>query len=284
MKTIIKPASEYLSLLLISLIILHSSCSKHQEAAESSPSVTASTTDAVSENIETTTAGGMSKTEITAGNKIIRNASVRFQVADHQHSFYEIQNLLKNYEAYLTSSHDSRSDDKLETTMVIRVPVHNLENLLRKLTEQSLYLDYKNISSEDVTAEFVDISARLKTKQAVEQRYVALLKQAKNLKEVFEVENQLRLIREEIEGTQARINYIRDQAAYSTITLQIYQNNAGNAAGRNFLVRVGNALHYGWDLLLSLIIGLLYIWPVWLLLLLAFYGLRILMRKYPPIR
>jgi len=216
--------------------------------------------------------------------KVIRQASVRFQVKNYQKSVDTIQSLLQHYGAILASSNDTRQDDKLETTMIIQVPSQNLENLLKKLVNQSVYLDYKNISSEDVSGEFVDISARLKAKQVVEQRFLDLLKDAKKLDDVFTIEKQLLAIREEIEATQARINYLQEHVSYSTITLEIYVQNSGNTSGNNFLIRVVNALAFGWNLLLSLMIGLLYIWPILAVFPIAVYLMRKFTQKYPPVR
>jgi len=158
--------------------------------------------------------------------KVIRQASVRFQVKDYQKSTDTIQSLLQHYGAFLASSNDTRQDEELETTMIIQVPSQNLESLLKELINQSVYLDYKNISSEDVSGEFVDISARLKAKQVVEQRFLDLLKDAKKLDDIFTIEKQLLAIREEIEATQARINYLQEHVSYSTITLEIYEHSA----------------------------------------------------------
>ncbi|MBK0402553.1 DUF4349 domain-containing protein [Adhaeribacter sp. BT258] len=216
--------------------------------------------------------------------KIIRNANLRFQVADYPKSLNAIQNMLKSYGAFLVSSNEVRVNNSLENDLMIRVPSKNLDALVNKLTEKSIYLDYKNLSSEDVTTEFVDISARLKTKQAVEQRYLELLKQAKNVKEIIEVENQLRQIREEIESTQARINYINRQVSYSTIHLQIYENSARQTGEQNFMVRILNALRNGWDLLLSFVVGMLYIWPFLIIIFLVIFGLKKFMKKHPPVR
>jgi hypothetical protein len=184
----------------------------------------------------------------------------------------------------VVSSNEVRVDNSLENNFVFRVPSQNLDALVNKLAEQSIYLDYKNISTEDVTTEFVDISARLKTKKAVEQRYLDLLKQAKNVKDIIEVENQLRQIREEIESTQARINYINQQVSYSTITLQVYENSSRQTGDHNFLVRILNALRNGWDLMLSFLVGVLYIWPFILLAALSVFLLKRFIKKHPPVR
>lgn len=217
-------------------------------------------------------------------SKVIRNASIRFQVKDFNQSLQQVQNSLKGYGAFLASSQDNRQDNQLETTLEIRVPANNLDPLMEHLVKQSIYLDYRNLSSEDVTTEFVDLNARLKAKKAVEARFLDLLNQAKTIKDILQVEQELKSIREEIETMQGRLNHINTRAAYSTITLTIYEKTAGPSVGNPFLIRVSNALKYGWDLSLSLFIGLLYIWPFLLLIPLFLVGARKFQRRFPPVR
>ena len=216
--------------------------------------------------------------------KIIRHASLRFQVKDFNQSLKRIQNNLKPYGAYLASSQSNRQDNHLETTLLIRVPGQHLDPLLDKLVQESINLEFRNISSEDVTTEFVDIRARLKAKKAVEVRLLDLLGKAKTIPDILQVEQELKKIQEEIEAQQGRLNYIATQAAYSTVTLTIYENTVGTPGGNQFLVRVANALKFGWELCLTLTVGLLYIWPLLLLLPAIFLGTRKFLRRYPPIR
>lgn len=216
--------------------------------------------------------------------KVIRNASLRFQVSDYRKSIRTIETIIKRYQGFVVNSNETRIDNSLQSSLTIRVPSKNLDNLVEALADQAEFLDYKNISSEDVSTEFVDVSARLKAKQAVEQRYLDLLRQARTIKDILEIENQLRQIREEIESAQARINYINSQVAYSTVSVEVYETRAAISSGNSFWVRLLNALKNGWDILLAFILGLLNIWPFLLLVPLLFLGIRKFLRKYPPLR
>ncbi|MFC5269914.1 DUF4349 domain-containing protein [Adhaeribacter terreus] len=275
------------SLLNVFLLAVLLSCNRQQEPDQSAGSQEVMFTPppaAAPAMEEAQSQADVSQAEPQFEQKNIRNANLRFQVADYKKSENAIQNLLKSHGAFLVSSNEARVDNSLENNFIIRVPSKNLDALLEKLTELSIYLDYKNISSEDVTTEFVDISARIKAKKAVEERYLDLLKQAKTVKDIVEVENQLRQIREEIEATQARINYINRQVAYSTINLQIYENSARQSGDHNFMIRILNALRNGWDLLLSFVVGLLYIWPFLIILALVIFILKKFIRKHPPVK
>ena len=285
MKTLyLSPKKLLISFFATFIIFSFSNCEGRQNSGGDSATMDYAAAPSAPAREEAQSKADVSQAEPQFEQKIIKNANLRFQVADYPKSLNAIQNLLKNYGAFLVSSNEMRVDNSLENNFIIRVPSKNLDALVNKLTEQSLYLDYKNITSEDVTTEFVDISARIKAKKAVEERYLELLKQAKTVKDIIEVENQLRQIREEIESTQARINYINQQVSYSTINLQIYENSARQTGDQNFLVRLLNALRNGWDLLLSFVVGLLYIWPFLIILALVIYILKKVIRKHPPVR
>ena len=155
------------------------------------------------------------------------------------------------------------------------------ETLLANLADQSIFLNEKTITTEDVTTEFIDVAARLKTKKAVEARYLQLLQQARNVKDVLAVESQLKDIREEIESSEARINHINRQANYNTIKLNYYQKlPVISSPESGFRVRISNALQTGWDSVVGLFINLVQLWPILLLVPVFMYFIRKRFRRY----
>ena len=127
---------------------------------------------------------------------------------------------------------------------------------------------------EDVSAEFVDITARLKTKKEVEKRYIDLLQKAVKVTDILEVEEQLRVIREEIEAKEGQLKLLNDQVADSTVNLNFHQNFEYTPQDEpGFFGRMGHAFGNGWKGFLSFLIGLAYVWPLWLILGLTTYFL-----------
>ncbi|QMU28106.1 DUF4349 domain-containing protein [Adhaeribacter radiodurans] len=217
--------------------------------------------------------------------KIIRTANLKFQVSDFKKSTSAINQLIQQYKAQLLTANETRTDNTLENNLIIKVLPAQFESLLTGITEQSIYLDSKNIIAEDVTTEYIDISARLKTKKAVEARYLDLLKQAKTVKDIITVEEQLRQMQEEIESTEARLTYLNRQTNYNTINLNYYQKLATTSLpDTSFAVRVRNALQGGWDFMVALLIGLLHLWPLLLVIPIFIHYFRKFIRKYPPVR
>lgn len=116
---------------------------------------------------------------------------------------------------------------------------------------------------EDVTAQYVDLAARLKARRAVEMRYVDLLARAASIEDVVAVEEKLASVREEIEVAEGQIRLWDRQVAFSTLTVTLEEPRA--AAGRNVWGRIGDALADGWTFLEELLLGLIRLWPLLLI-------------------
>ena len=69
-----------------------------------------------------------------------------------------------------------------------------------------------------MTDEFVDIQARLKNAYAIRDRLSELLSRAP-VKEALDIEKELGRVTEEIERMEGKLKLLRDQIAFSTITV-----------------------------------------------------------------
>ncbi len=209
--------------------------------------------------------------------KIIRNADIRFRVSDFKASGEHIQAIVKQFNALMMSSNETKFSGNLENNVVIRVPADKFDALIDALVKESIFTDSKNITSQDVTEEFVDAEARLKSKKAVEQRYVELLKQARNVEEIIKVEEQLRVLREEIEAKEGRVKYLNDQVAYSTIRLAFYQvTESALAPDEPFYAKIWNNLTEGTRAMFEMTYGLFYFVPF----IPIFYGIYWVIRRW----
>lgn len=203
-----------------------------------------------------------SRVESKIPTQIIRNGTVNFQVENLEKSHAKIEALLKQYSAYFGSDTRTQNNFQIDGNMIIRVPSQNFDKILEALMSESVYTNSKNITAEDVTSQFVDIEARLKTKKEIELRYTALLREAKKVSDILEVENNLRTIREEIESQEGQLKYLKDQVSYSTINLSIYQKlDYSPEPELGFFSKIKEAFVNGWRGLISFFVGLVSIWP-----------------------
>ena len=146
--------------------------------------------------------------------------------------------------------------------MVIRVSNSDFENLLQEVSSDVKYFDQKEISSEDVTEQFIDIEARLKAKKELENCYLELLKKANKISEILEIEKELVVIREEIESKQGQLNYLQNKIAMSTLEVSFYKQTAESDVTVSYGSKMWNAIKSGISWIPGFFLGLLYIWPL----------------------
>jgi hypothetical protein len=161
--------------------------------------------------------------------------------------------------------HDYSSSKQQNIT--IRVASSNFENLMKELSSIG-FVESQSQNSQDVSEEFVDIQARLKSKREVENRYSEILKSAKTISEILEIEDKLRVIREEIEAREGRLRYLKDQVSLSTINLTLTQKleNYSKAPERSFFSRLFENMGEGWSDFLMFVVGVMRLWVFWILL------------------
>lgn len=225
-------------------------------------------------------AGAKHEESILIPEKIIKTASVGIEVEDYKAKIIKIREIVKANNAYISTEDEKNYSNSIYNNIVVRVKNEDFEKLIELLTNEAIKVTYKNINSQDVTEEFVDIAARLKTKREVEKRYTEILKQAKTIREILDIEEELRQIREEIEAKEGRLKYLNSQVDLSTINLNITQYFTTDRYEPGFFGKIGKALSNGWDGLLIFVIGLMYLWPLWIILGIGLYiMLRIIKRN-----
>lgn len=214
-------------------------------------------------------------------SKIIKTASLKVEIKDFKKYNEYVHNAVKQYGAYVAQEDQNLTDEKSETTITIKVPVPQFENMMNKLPEDGKVIE-KKISTEDVTGEVVDTRSRLEAKKQMRLKYLEFLKQSKNMEEVLQVQNEINSIQEQIESAAGRVAFLSNQSAMSTINLTFYQPLDGyNAADAtpSFLSRIGNAFKTGASWIGELFVGLVSIWPLLLIVFTAYFGWKKLRPK-----
>lgn len=201
-----------------------------------------------------------SSTEIQ--KKIIKNGEVRYSVRDYNEARKAMNAIVARYHGYITEENESRSDLNWEIKVNIKVPAQKFDSCLEALAGTANTLIQKSVSATDVTEEYIDVAARMKAKKEVELRYLDILKQAKTVEDILKVEEQLKSIREEIEASQGRLQYIDHNVAMSTISLSFFQTFATSSPqGPGFFSRIFFSIKDGWNDLLSFLVGIVQMWP-----------------------
>jgi Flp pilus assembly protein TadB len=164
--------------------------------------------------------------------------------------------------------------------MVIRVGAADLDVLIEDLLKEAVFVDYKKINAEDVTEEYVDITARLKSKKDALMQYELILKRANTIADILEVQQYIRTLQEEIESIEGRLKYLNNKVALSTINLTFYeQGKIMPMQSESFGFKVRQAISYGWQGLVTFFIAMIYLWPLWVIVIVALYLIRYFVKK-----
>jgi hypothetical protein len=156
-----------------------------------------------------------------ANRMLIRNGELSLLVSDVDRAVDRVTQAATDSFGYILTSRTWYEGEFKHATITIGVPSEEFENTLRRLRGLALKVLDENTSGTDVTDEYVDLESRLRNLEATEARIREFLEKARTVKEALEVNAQLSQITGEIEQVKGRMNYLRDRAAYSTITVQL---------------------------------------------------------------
>jgi len=221
----------------------------------------------------------------TIEQKIIKTGDIKFETNDLGETYNQMITAVKKHNAIIQNDTEGNEYGSIFRKIIVRVPNKNFDVFLSDISKGVTYFDNKEISSQDVTEEYIDIDARLKAKKILESRYLELLKKANKVSEMLEIEAQLSAIREEIEAKEGQLRYMQSQISMSTLTIEFYKTVANEGGATiSYGSKIWNAITSGFNSISSFFIGLLSIWPFLIILAAAVYFIRKRFKKKNDIK
>ena len=266
------------TLLLFMFLLSFSSCKKSEAASEDMAISTVKLPpkqDSEASSLYYKSDAPAAKDEKNIEQKIIKTGDIRFETKDLAATYNQMITAVKKYYAIVQNDTEGKDYGSVFRKIIVRVPSKNFDLFLSDISKGVAYFDNKEISSQDVTEEYIDIDARLKAKKVLESRYLELLKKANKVTEMLEIEKQLSTIREEIEAKEGQLRYMQSQISMSTITIEFYKSVANESGATiSYGSKIWNAITSGFNGISSFFIGLLSIWPFLIVLATVIYFIR----------
>ena len=143
---------------------------------------------------------------------------------------------------------------------------------LKLLDSSKMNIVSRTFSVEDVTLKYIDDSTRLQNKKRLEKKYLELLSRTNDMKSILEIEDKLEQIQTDIEVKEGQMKMLNKQIAYSAFQIKIEQAvvNLSYEDRTKFVYKLKQAIAQGWELLKSLAVGMVSIWPLWVLVYVLF--------------
>lgn len=216
--------------------------------------------------------------------KIIKSANVRYKVKDVKMATERVKRISQAYNSYISELRFENNLYKKENRFTLKVPSKDFDIIMDSISSVAEFIEYENITTKDVTSEFIDVEARLKTKLEVKARYESILRtKAKSVKDLLEVEEKLQRIQEEIESSQGQLKYLMNKVAFSTIQIDLYETveykEEPEHYKKTFLAEIKEGFTSGWNILKIFFVGLVYVWPFIIIGTVAFVLIRKRVKK-----
>jgi hypothetical protein len=220
--------------------------------------------------------------------KIIRNADLQLEADAPEEAQQKISAIAESKGGFVVESTQSSSNAKATTrdtvTMTVRVPAAKFNEALDEIRKASSRVIVETVKGQDVTEEFIDIEARLKTEKALEQQFLEIMKRGSTVQDALNVQRELATVRGRIEQIEGRKRFLENQASLSTIKLRLQTPAAFSSNAPGFFNRLGQAFGNGFDAALSFILvfvtALVALLPFLILIVLPIYlVIRYLLKK-----
>ncbi|MGH7762994.1 MAG: DUF4349 domain-containing protein [Candidatus Dormibacteraceae bacterium] len=184
------------------------------------------------------TSGGGSSTNpatgtnvpVLQGPPVIRQAQLAISVASgsFDSKLSSVRTLVESEQGYIagTDAQTNPVDNQIRTGVInFMVPATNFDatiDLLSKIGK----VESEHIMGTDVSAQYVDLNARLANDEAQHAAMLALLTKAQSINDIIAVQNQIGQITGEIEQLKGQIKYLDDNTSFSSISVTLTEAGA----------------------------------------------------------
>jgi len=151
---------------------------------------------------------------------LIRTATLRLRVEDVTAAHEQVTRMAREARGYVANTSFNSESGPAYATITIRVPSQGLDSIVDRIAALGKLLN-KEISAQEVTEEYVDLSSRKRNFEREEGRLLDLLEHAGKVTDLLEVERTLARVRGQIETIAGRMRYLENRVALSTLHVHL---------------------------------------------------------------
>ena len=158
----------------------------------------------------------------SVGPMIVQTASLNILATNYDEASGAIEKLAAAHGGYVEKlDAKAQTGNARELSAALRIPTKQLDGFLSDVRKLG-HVEEETRSNEEVSDQYVDLQARLKSARATEQRLIELLgTHTGKLEEVLEAERELARIRGEIEGMQGQSAILVHRVNYATVQVDL---------------------------------------------------------------
>ncbi|MFV0412749.1 MAG: DUF4349 domain-containing protein [Oscillospiraceae bacterium] len=180
--------------------------------------------------------------------KIILNADIYMEATDFDATTAALEKAIGAAGGYVSASSSSAAGTNYgrSANITARIPAESYSSFLNAAAGTG-NITSKNETSEDITAQYVDVEARLTALRAQEARLIELGQQAATVEDLITIHQQLSEVQYQIESYTATQRTYDNLIAYSTVTLSVTEvEKETPAPATGYGARLINAFKNSW--------------------------------------
>lgn len=192
-----------------------------------------------------------------AARRIIRNAALTLEVEQPGKALQRVASVAESRGGFVVTS-DSRNETGGQgerayevITVELRVPAAQFDAALADIRAAGGNVIAQKITGKDVTEEYIDLEARLRTQRALEEQLLDIMRRSQAVPDAIAVQRELTTVRTEIERVEGRRRFLENQSSLSTISVTL-RPPAPLIGTTGFFRSVGTALGEGVDIAASI--------------------------------
>ena len=187
----------------------------------------------------------------TADRKIVRTGALELTVKSPTDAAEQIRRMAESMGGYLETAQIGGSKEIPTADLSIRVPAARFEDAKAQIRKLATRVESERTDARDVTRQYVDMEARLRTLRAEEAQYLTIMKSAYKVSDLLEVEQKLSEVHGQIEQQQAEFHTLSKQVETVAIAISLRTLADTQVFGLNWrpLYQLKLALRNGLDAL-----------------------------------
>jgi hypothetical protein len=156
---------------------------------------------------------------VLSGPLIVRTGSLTLEVADLDAALVRARAAIAGLGGYVSGSQRTNGGGEAVAAITYRIPATRWDDALDALAALSTKVVAEDTKAVEVTAQVVDLDARIANLRSTEQALQGIMAKATRISDVLEVQNQLTSVQGQIEQLTAQRNHLADQAAFATLSV-----------------------------------------------------------------
>jgi glucan-binding YG repeat protein len=217
--------------------------------------------------------------KVEMDRKIIKEANLRIESKYLLKASDKIKELIEEYDGYISNSRQWQdASQRNHYYYTLKVPQKHFKKIILAIEELG-ELKNEQIKAKDITAEYIDLEARLKNLKAQEKRYLELLDKAENVEGILKIEKELNRVRTDIERIEGQLKYYNNKISFSTIDVTINEPRPVISTGWGFIQSFKQSIRSFLSSINAIIVLVGQLIPWLIFLFIFFFGIYKLVKK-----